>query len=235
MGTSISYEILEITERSPKTRSFLFDFKARVAPGQFMMTWVPGREEIPISVSHSSGDRLEITVYEVGDTTKAMNSLKIGDYAGLRGPYGKGFELKGGNVAVVSGGCGAAPIGFLAEELKNKGADVTAIVGARDKENLIFLEKFKMCGEVLVATDDGSEGHKGFVTEVLEEKIKEFNYVYTCGPEIMMKRVLDICVKNKVGMQASLERYMKCGIGICGSCLIKGLRVCKEGPVFDDS
>ena len=141
--------------------------------------------------------------------------------------------MKGEEICVVSGGCGAAPVIFLAEEAKKKGLGVTAIVGARNKESLLFLDRFKKCGEVLVATDDGSEGHKGFVTEVLEKEIKKFDQVYTCGPEIMMKGVLDICEKNKVPMQASLERYMKCGIGVCGSCMVDGLRVCADGPVFD--
>lgn len=229
-----TYEIREIIEESPQTKSFFFDFPGEVVPGQFFMIWIPGVDEIPISVSYSNGKRIGMSVYEVGEATAAMNKKKVGEFVGVRGPYGKGFELKGKNICVISGGCGSAPLIYLAELAKSRGINVTAIVGARTKEQLLFLDRFGKCGKVLTATDDGSGGHTGFVTEVLEKEIGNFDYVYTCGPEIMMKNALDICVKNTVPMQASLERYMKCGMGICGSCMIDGLRVCADGPVFDD-
>jgi dihydroorotate dehydrogenase electron transfer subunit len=85
-----------------------------------------------------------------------------------------------------------------------------------------------------MATDDGSEGYHGLVTDVLKEKVKDFDYVYTCGPEKCIEGVLDICLENRVPLQASLERYMKCGLGVCGSCMLGPWRVCADGPVFTD-
>jgi dihydroorotate dehydrogenase electron transfer subunit len=103
---------------------------------------------------------------------------------------------------------------------------------------LIYEKEFKKLGcEVKVATDDGSKGCKGFCTEPLEKMLKEHKVdcIYTCGPELMMYRIAEMARENKVDCQVSLERFMKCGFGICGQCCIDGtgLRVCKDGPVFE--
>jgi dihydroorotate dehydrogenase electron transfer subunit len=189
------------------------------------MVWIPGLDEKPFSLSYA-GDEPAITVEEKGKFTKSLFEMKEGDYIGLRGPYGKGFEIKG-NACVVAGGCGLAPVSVLIERLK----DPLVIFGARRKDRLIFKNRFP---KAKVTTDDGSFGAKGFTTDVLEEALKgkKFGTVYTCGPEIMIKKVFEICERHGIECQASLERYMKCGFGVCGQCEINGLRVCKDGPVF---
>lgn len=237
MSIGKSCEILEATEQSLKTRSFLFNFEARVEPGQFLMVRVPGGEEIPISVSASGGKRVELTVHAVGETTKTLNKMRPGEFVGLRGPYGKGFVIKGKKIAIVAGGCGAAPLVFLAERAAGRGVAVESFIGAKTEKELLFRDRFATVGKLHCATDDGSCGHTGFVTEALVEALKheKVDCVYTCGPEVLMKNVMDFCVEKKLDMQASLERYMKCGVGLCGSCLIDGLRVCADGPVFDIS
>ncbi len=231
-----TYKITEIIEETPNVKSFIFDFEKSAQPGQFLMAWVPDFEEIPMSVSYCSDNKIGISVYAVGETTKKLHEMKEGDYVGLRGPYGTSFEPKGDKIAVIGGGCGSAPLGYLVESFFDENVEVHALLGAGTRENLLFKDRLEKLPytDIHCATDDGSYGHEGFITEVFEtltEKHK-FDRVYTCGPEIMMKKIYDTCREKKIDLQASLERYMKCGLGICGSCAIDGYLVCKDGPVF---
>ena len=130
------------------------------------------------------------------------------------------------------------PLLFLAKMAKEKKIDVTAIIGARTSEFLIYEKELKKLGcKIMISTDDGSKGHKGFSTHVLEEVLKKekTDCIYSCGPELMMLRVADLAKHHKIDCQLSLERFMKCGFGICGQCCIdgSGVRICKDGPVFD--
>jgi len=109
--------------------------------------------------------------------------------------------------------------------------EVIILNGATTKSTLLFENRFK---ETIIFTDDGSAGEKGYPTDALEglHKKHRFEIMYTCGPEIMMHKVYEFCKKNNIQCEASLERYMKCGIGICGQCVCDGQMVCKDGPVF---
>ncbi len=218
-------KIEKIVQENPYVKTFFFDKKIEAKPGQFVMIWIPGLDEKPFSLSYT-GNKTGITVEEKGKFTKKMFRMKEGDKIGVRGPYGKGFLPKD-KACVVAGGCGVAPISPLIESLKKP----FVIIGARSKDRLIFHKRFT---NAKVTTDDGSLGEKGFTTDILENilKGKKFKVVYTCGPEIMMRKVFEICERHGIECQASLERYMKCGFGVCGQCEINGLRVCKDGPVF---
>lgn len=218
-------KIKKIFQENPYVKTFFLDKKIQSKPGQFVMVWIPGLDEKPFSLSYV-GDKTAITVEEKGKFTKTLFRMKEGDYVGLRGPYGNGFQMKG-DACVVAGGCGLAPISVLIDELK----DPFVIIGARTKDRLIFKKRFP---NAKITTDDGSFGEKGFTTNALEDalKNKKFGVVYTCGPEIMMRKVFDICESHGIPCQASLERFMKCGFGVCGQCEINGLRVCKDGPVL---
>ena len=137
----------------------------------------------------------------------------------------------------IAGGLGIVPLINMIEHLKNPKA-ATVIIGAKTREELIFVDRIKKTGvKLLMVTDDGSVGEKAFPHQLFEKLTKKegFDQVLCCGPEIMMKAVLDIAVREKIPAQFSLERFMKCGIGICGSCALdpSGLLVCKDGPVFD--
>lgn len=202
-------------------------------PGQFIMVWIPGIDEVPMSLSYI-GEKIAITVEKVGEATEAMHDMIEGDRIGVRGPYGNGFKIFGEKALFVAGGTGIAPLMPLIRKYEG---EKLAVIGARTKDLLIFKDELEKITKLYISTDDGSHGYKGFATD-LAEKIfekEEFDIVYTCGPEIMMKKVLDLCLENGIKMQASLERYMKCGVGICDSCAINGYHVCKDGPVFDDS
>jgi dihydroorotate dehydrogenase electron transfer subunit len=224
----VNVKITKVVDETPTIRTFFFDTSFEVIPGQFVMIWIRGVDEIPMALSYENA----VTVQNVGTATSALFGLEVCDSFGIRGPFGNGFELKVGHILLVAGGVGAAPLAPLAEKANFSGIKVTTLLGARTKDELPFKERFAAAGELRVATDDGSAGKRGFVSRLLEhpESPERFDQIYCCGPEVMMKKVLDIA--DPSGVQFSLHRYIKCGIGICGACCIDGLRVCRDGPVF---
>ncbi len=220
--------ITRVAEETPTVRTFEFDRKFSFTAGQFVMVWIPGVDEIPMALSSESA----ITVQRVGEATKALFSLREGDKIGLRGPFGTGFPKKGRTLA-VAGGVGAAPLLPLAKE----GYVTEFLLGARTGSELLFRGILGECTRLSLATDDGSAGHKGFVVELMNGMdLQEFDQICCCGPERMMSAVLRAADAKGCadGCFLSLHRYMKCGMGVCGSCSIDpgGLRVCREGPVF---
>lgn len=228
--------IEKITEESPSVRTFFFDFRFEtMEPGQFVMVWVRGVDEIPMGLSRKNS----ITVQKVGEATSKLFELKEGDSFGLRGPLGKGFSLpvRGEKILIIAGGVGAAPLSPYAEAAFAAGSEVHTILGARSADDLLFEDRFAATGEVYISTDDGSKGTKGFVTDVLKKlDLSTYDRIAVCGPEIMMSSVFRALEERNALEKAefSLHRYFKCGIGVCGACCIDktGLRVCKDGPVF---
>lgn len=163
-----------------------------------------------------------------GHFTKELFKLKKGDFFGVRGPYGDGYKIdKAKKACVITGGSGTATIIPIIDELETS----HIIIGAKNKEQLLYVNKYS---NAIFTTDDGSFGYHGTVVQAFQELIKKekIDVVYTCGPEKMMNYVIQICLENKIECQFALERYMKCGIGICGNCTCGKKRVCVEGPVF---
>ncbi|MDI6690560.1 MAG: dihydroorotate dehydrogenase electron transfer subunit [Candidatus Bathyarchaeota archaeon] len=234
--------ILDIKKESPTVKTFTFKDKicARAKPGQFLMLWIPDVDEIPLSILDVDEEgNVSVAVKKVGEATRALHNKGVGDFIGLRGPFGNSFTLKVGKILVVGGGIGMAPLFFLAKKLAPKASKLTLVVGAKTREELLFMEKLKgWCkGENLLATtDDGSYGVKGLASEVSETILTKEKYdtVYACGPEQMIRKVFETAEKARISMEASLERLMRCAIGLCGSCVIGKYRVCKDGPVFND-
>lgn len=235
-------KILETKEENCTTQtiSFVDQLCAKADPGQFVMVWIPGVDEIPISLSGISDDGLtSITVNGVGDASRTLNQKLKGDVIGIRGPFGKGFVVSKGNVMVVGGGTGIGPLMPLTEKLAKIADKVTVMSGVKSKENLLFLDRVnQICSQVesetVCTTEDGTYMLSGFVTDQAELKLKQekFDMIYTCGPELMMYKMFLLAEKYNVPLQASLERIMRCSIGLCGSCQIGKLRVCKDGPVL---
>jgi dihydroorotate dehydrogenase electron transfer subunit len=228
--------VVSNVEESRIVKTIRLDASVQAAPGQFAMLWVPGVDEFPMSVSYV-GDEVGFTYQIVGDGTKALGGARPGEVIGVRGPYGRGFALSGRRILVVAGGLGIAPTAPLIEQAVRSGAKVDLVLGAKSSDELIFETRCSDAGAAVhVSTDDGSKGFKGFATELASEMLRNGDYdsAYTCGPERMIVSLLDICDKLGVPLQASIERFMKCGIGICDSCAIDGFHVCTDGPVFDD-
>ncbi len=224
----VGVTICRVAAETPSIRTLRFDRAFSFRPGQFVMVWVPGVDEIPMALSSCT----TITVQEVGAATAALCAMGEGDRIGIRGPFGNGFSVSG-RVLAVAGGVGAAPLLPLAAS----GRVDTFLLGARTAAELLFADRIRERASLMVATDDGSAGHHGFVTQLLNRlDLADFDHICVCGPETMMYTVLSILEEEGCAErgQFSLHRYMKCGVGICGSCCIDphGLRVCCDGPVF---
>lgn len=234
----VSMKITEIIDEAKDIKTFKFKNKISATPGQFILLWIPRVDMKPFGVSYYYEDGFGVTVCRVGKFTEKLFEKKIGDYVGIQGPYGKSFSANAKNAVLVGGGYGTAPLSFLVDELLKKGAKITFIIGAKTKEALIYESRFENSGvNMIYMTDDGSSEKKGFATDALKDAVsqdKNIDMIYTCGPEIMMKKVIEISDENNINCEASLERYMKCGFGICGQCCVddSGICACKEGPVF---
>lgn len=232
MGNEIEMaEITKIRQDNADTKTFFLKHRMDAKPGQFVMVWLPGVDEKPFGVSYA-GEELGVTVCKVGPSTEKMFALKKGDRLGVRGPYGTHFNLKGKRIALVGGGFGSVPLRFLAEDAKRKGVSVDFIQGARCKERLMLESELRKVASLHLCTDDGSGGSKGRVTDVLCKLLEKNSYdaVYACGPELMMKAVGELCESKGIYCEISVERYMKCGFGVCGQCDCGGLLTCIEGP-----
>jgi len=237
MAHKMTVAIEKIKEESPTVRTFFFRGKLNAKPGQFVMAGIPSKGEKPFSISMKNERSFGITIKRVGDFTNTLFNLKVGDLLSIRGPYGTHFTEQGKKALIIAGGVGMAPLLFLLEELLRDNHDVTVINGARTKEELLFVKRIEeLSKRVIFVTDDGTYGVKGFVTDVLKELLQKerFDIVYGAGPEMMLVKTFRICDEFDTQCKLSLERYMKCGIGICGSCVMDpiGLRVCKDGPVI---
>jgi dihydroorotate dehydrogenase electron transfer subunit len=235
-------EIVESKQENPdvKTVTFVDKLCGKAEPGQFVMVWIPGVDEIPMSLSAINSDGVtSISAHGVGDASRALNNKEKGDQIGVRGPFGNGFIPVGGNVMVVGGGTGLAPLMPLTEKLVKVADKITLMCGAKCQDSLLFLNRannilLEQDSETVVTTDDGSYGIECLVTEQVKQKLEKekFDMIYTCGPEPMMYNMFLLAEQHNIPLQASLERLMRCAIGLCGSCQIGKLRVCKDGPVL---
>jgi dihydroorotate dehydrogenase electron transfer subunit len=228
-------KIIDIKNENKYVKTIYFENKQEINPGQFFMIWIPSVDEIPMSVSYIDKNVNAITFRKIGDATKALFNYKIGDYIGIRGPYGNGFKINNKKILFIGGGTGLATLAPAIENAYNNDIECTALLGFKNKDEIFFESRInKLVNCIYFSTNDGSKGFHGNASDFakkifLKEKIDS---VLTCGPELMMKKLYDLFKGQK--FQASLERYMKCAVGICGQCCIgDGLRVCLEGPVFD--
>ncbi|MBN1913601.1 MAG: dihydroorotate dehydrogenase electron transfer subunit [Candidatus Omnitrophica bacterium] len=233
-------------------------------PGQFLEIKVTEKIEPflrrPFSINRISGKHIEI-LYEIkGKGTRLLSRIRAGNYLDIIGPLGNGFsyqpKLSQGKIILVAGGMGVAPLFFLAgkiKEIKNQKSKIKnlVLIGAKTKKQVLCEQEFKKMGyEVRIATDDGSGGFKGTVTELLKKMLSDFglrpSIIYACGPRPMLKALSVLSARRNINTQVSLEEHMACGIGACLGCVVKlktqkskgkidfeYRRVCKDGPVFD--
>jgi dihydroorotate dehydrogenase electron transfer subunit len=246
MGNQVSVQVSKNITETDTARTILFkmnnpDFKA--VPGQFLMVWIPGVDEIPMSISLWDPPNVGITVLPIGEATSSLVSLQKGEWIGIRGPFGSSFTLDSKKALVVGGGIGVAPLRPLVYELLGKGTNVTMLIGAKTAKELVFLEEFSRLSDkgftMKTSTDDGSSGFKGFATDCVKEEmdVQDYDTLYTCGPELMMFGLFEQVRDSKVRFQASLERFMKCGCGVCGTCAMDptGTLVCVDGPIYSEN
>ena len=230
--------IQRVVQEASNIRTFIFEdsLSANALPGQFLMVWLPGTGEFPMSVALPySKNSASITVKAMGAGSKALYESASGDLLGIRGPYGVPFQTKNARrILLVGGGTGMAPIIYLAKQISSKKGKI--VIAAKSKNELAFLKQAtRHLGRrnVFPATDDGSLGFHGYAHEKVAELLKEekFDLICACGPEAMMYAVKEVA--QNIPVQFSLERIMKCGIGVCGSCSIGEIVLCKDGPVLN--
>ncbi len=238
-------KIAEIKDETGSVKSFIFGDRlcSKAEPGQFVMVWVPGVDEVPMSLSGFNPRirQATIAVARVGEATKALHKMKAGDIIGVRGPLGNSYTTSRVHDAIiVGGGTGLASLAPLAEKLVKGRTKVTFVMGAKTRSELLFLDRVNQLvskdrGRVIVVTEDGSYGLKGLATEPAEATLRQgerFDVIYACGPEQMMYKMFLLSERFHTRFQASLERFMRCAVGLCGTCVLGKYRVCQDGPVF---
>ncbi len=235
--------ISKIVNEAQDIKTFYFEHALNSKPGQFVMLWVPEYDQKPFSIAYDDGKSFGLAIFKRGPATSKLFEMRVGDKVGIEGPFGTSFSIKpNAHYIMIAGGYGAAPLGFLAESLQSQqNITIDFCVGARNKDLVLFKDRISKIPntKLHIATDDGSEGHAGFITDILPEIIsvnqnkKSALICVTCGPELMEKKVLDICNEKNIDCEISIERYMKCGVGICGQCAVDpiGICMCKGGPV----
>lgn len=215
-------------------------------PGQFVEVRVDNSPSTflrrPISINNVDYDHNELwlLVAAVGDGTRQLQKLQKGDRLNCVLPLGNSFTMPTDStqkVLLVGGGVGVAPLLYFGKRIKAMGGEPTFLLGARSAKDVLERELFEQVGRVLITTEDGSEGEKGFVTNHSVLAQEHFDRISTCGPKPMMMAVARYAFKNDIECEVSLENKMACGVGACLCCVEKTVEgnkcVCKEGPVMN--
>jgi len=250
--TDEAARVVEHAEIGSGYRRIVFDapgIAAATQPGQFVHVRVPALEgsalRRPFSVFDAADGRVTVLYKTVGRGTAALNAVRAGDAVSVLGPLGRGFPVScEGAALLVGGGYGVAPLHFLARALKAAGHDdVVAFVGGRTSNDLLAVDRFRALGvDVRLATNDGSAGAKGLVTDPLDDELARLRSegrkfeLFACGPDPMLKAVAMRAVGTGAKGWISMDRHMICGVGACYACIQKTVRgnsrCCVEGPVF---
>ncbi len=236
-GLPVAMTIGRVIEENDQTKTFILSASLRADPGQFAMLWLPGLDEKPFSFM--ADDPVAFTIAAVGPFSRALHRLTAGDKVWVRGPLGRGFRPTpeaGSAHLLVGGGYGVSPLVFLARRMRGTGARVGAVVGARTSKEVLLTKELGLAGaRVTVTTEDGSLGEKGMVTDVVQPVLRDEPpaMLYACGPHGMLRALTALCGRFDIPAQMSWEAYMRCGIGLCGSCEHQGKLVCADGPVLE--
>ena len=234
-------QIVQIRTESPSVKTFVFTDKlcSKAKPGQFLMLWIPGIDEIPLSIMDASNGLVSVSVKAVGDATRHLHSIGSRRNNRRTWPIRQQLHRK--------------PRQSPLSRRRNRNRTTTLFsktISSQNRATLHLLKAQKLqtncclsseiggvCQEknIITTTDDGTAGLQCLVTQPLASLLdkEHFDMIYTCGPEVMVKKIFEITEARKLPIEASLERLMRCGIGLCGSCVIGKYRVCRDGPVFN--
>ncbi|MGH7708794.1 MAG: dihydroorotate dehydrogenase electron transfer subunit [Vulcanimicrobiaceae bacterium] len=213
------------------------ELAAAALAGQFVMVVPPTGElaSTALGIYEARGDRITLMLVVCGPRTRELAAQPVGATLGVLGPLGNGFALDatGDDVAIVAGGVGLASVLLAAQTLRDRGNGVTLYYGARTAAALVDAEKFSALGCTLaLATDDGSRGHRGFVTELLARAGATHSSILACGPSPMLRAVARIALQLDVRAQLSLEETFACGVGACWGCVVPLDRASAQAPHF---
>ncbi len=239
------YPISSVETDNYRTKTFTLDLSLNALPGQFVMAWLPRFDEKPFSLV--AADPVTLMVTAVGPFTNLLHALAPGDLLWIRGPFGQGYRLPrpGLRPAFIGGGYGVAPLLWLARAWRKQLEALTVIIGAGAAADLLYVDRFNdlerergsgaAALEVLTCTDDGSAGSQGQVTDLLADSLhsRDIDLLCACGPHAMLSAIDRMGEKHALPRQLSWEAYMRCGVGICGSCELHGSVLCLDGPVLE--
>jgi len=233
--------VREVRSLAKGIREYSIELDSRISPspGQFAMLWIPRIGEIPLSFADADQSMVKFIIARVGRVTTFIHeNIEEDSIIYIRGPLGRGFRISpGGNCLLIGGGYGLAPLYFLAKKLVELNCKPKALLGFKSGEDVFYRNEFERICDVEISTEDGSYGFRGTVIDLMRKILERSRYdiVYACGREEMLLKAARLCVEKGIPIEVSLERYIRCGLGVCGSCVIEplGLRVCRDGPVFD--
>lgn len=244
------FVITRIRDLTDDTKIFAIRPGINFTPGQFVLAGISGIGEAPISIASSpSKKKFELVIRRVGAVTEKLHQTKVGGSITIRGPHGNGFPLKklrSKNILIISGGCGLAGLRSIINYLKifrQNFGNVQIFYGAKNPEAILFKDEIKQWqkfAEIMITVDTPSKswrGNTGLITNLITPTTIDTNNAVAllCGPPIMFQAVSEKLVKlgfGKDNIYASLERNMRCGIGVCQHCTCGTKYVCKDGPVF---
>ena len=209
-------------------------------PGQFVSILCENLTlRRPFSIANVDNNTIKIIYKLKGDGTRYISKLKDGQEVNLIGPLGKGFNIIPENSLLIGAGVGIAPVLFLSKELEKRQVPYRLLAGFQTLTNLTDLDRDKS----LIITEDGSSGYQGRIIDYLKDEIIENKpqKIYSCGPEIVLKQVIDMANEYNIPVEVALEKKFACGIGVCMGCnvqikennTVKSKRICNDGPVFE--
>ncbi len=241
------FPIRSVETDNYRTKTITLGVSFDATPGQFVMAWLPRFDEKPFSLVDS--DPVTLMVTAVGPFTRLLHELKPGDPLWIRGPFGNGFQLPpaGTRAAFIGGGYGVAPLLWLARAWRQQLSALTVYIGAATARDLLYAGRFTNLAEadlgegatldLRTCTEDGSAGATGLVTDLLASPLSagEIDLLCACGPHGMLSAIDCMGEDHRVQRQLSWEAYMRCAVGICGSCELDGSVLCLDGPVLQQS
>lgn len=250
-----SVKVLSNKNIAQSTYSLIFESNSEISltkPGQFINIRIRGEKaplfRRPFSIASLSGNSAEIIYAAIGRGTYYLSNLNTGDYLDIIGPLGSSFKFdtEKSNYLLVGGGVGVPPLLYLADVMNKYEIRPNLLTGFKNSA-ACFIDKDDK--SISVATDDGSRGYRGVVTDLLEQHLDESKWdaVFACGPEPMLSVVSEIANKRDVPCSLAVERVFGCGTGLCLGCIIdsslkcytetgnKYMLACKDGPVFDST
>jgi dihydroorotate dehydrogenase electron transfer subunit len=234
------YSIRRITPANYRTVTVELAGALSAVPGQFVMAWLPRFDEKPFSLVQA--DPITLMITAVGPFSRLVHGLQTGDSLWIRGPFGHGFAPPAptSRIALVGGGYGVAPLLWLAQQSRATVHAMTAIIGARTTNDLLYLDRFAHLAaqgaplQIVTTTEDGSAGLAGRVTDALTPLLDQgqIDSLYACGPHGMLEALQQLGAARGIPCQLSWEAYMRCAVGICGACEHAGNVLCLDGPVL---